>query len=298
MFESAPNGHFVQDMIVYGGLQRGSHVAKGFFFEPPELTNAAPVHLNEFQDQVSLLLASLHEHQRLQVQWFCDSDYRAELMRYREETERATNVWTRRCRNERFSRYWAAMSERKLRRQRLVLYFSRYVATDPPPLQTCGARRNYYELLLGQLSSEFHQVHELLLGIFLHARVVPMRDADHYKDYTAFLNPSRAEQADSDPLQSFDPMLSIHENCWHGEGVGLNGGGFVLDGYHHALLVLSRWPKVSFPGIIHRLTDLPLLDYTISVNIDPLSARSEITREEKVHDRLPGDYASEKRLRC
>ena len=70
----------------------------------------------------------------------------------------------------------------------------------------------------------------------------------------------------------------------------------VLDGYHHGLLVLSRWPKVSFPGIIHRLTNLPLLDYTITVNVDPLSVRKEITREEKAHDRLAGDYASEKKL--
>ena len=48
--------------------------------------------MNEFQDQISLLLSSLNEHKRLQVQWFCDSDYRAELLRYRDETERATNT--------------------------------------------------------------------------------------------------------------------------------------------------------------------------------------------------------------
>ena len=62
------------------------------------------------------------------------------------------------------------------------------------------------------------------------------------------------------------------------------------------LLVLSRWPKVTFPGIIHRLTNLPLLDYTITVNVDPLSVRTEITKEEKAHDRFAGDYASEKKL--
>lgn len=105
MFEQAPNGHFLQDLIVFSGLRKGGHVAKGFIFEPQDLMNAAPAHLNEFQDQLSLLLASLHEHQRLQVQWFCDSDYRAELLRYREETERASNLWTRRSRNERFTRY-------------------------------------------------------------------------------------------------------------------------------------------------------------------------------------------------
>jgi type IV secretion system protein TrbE len=105
MFEHAPNGHFLQDMIIFGGLRKGGHVAKGFIFEPPDLTAAAPAHLNNFQDQISLLLCSLHKHQRLQVQWFCDSDYRTELLRYRDETELATNTWTRRCRNDRFTRY-------------------------------------------------------------------------------------------------------------------------------------------------------------------------------------------------
>ena len=32
MFEHAPNGHFLQDMIIFGGLRKGGHVAKGFIF--------------------------------------------------------------------------------------------------------------------------------------------------------------------------------------------------------------------------------------------------------------------------
>jgi hypothetical protein len=296
MFEQAPNGHFLQDLIVFSGLRKGGYVAKGFIFEPPDLMNAAPAHLNEFQDQLSLLLASLHEHQRLQVQWFCDSDYRAELLRYREETERASNLWTRRSRNERFTRYWQAMLDRKLRRQRLVLYISRSIDVEPKALQSVQVRREYYELLLGQLNAEFKQIHEMLLGIFPHSRIVPMKDADHYRHYARFLNPSFAERFDYDPLEAFEPNLSIHENCWHGEAVGVTDAGFILDGYHHGLLVLSRWPKVSFPGIIHRLTNLSLLDYTVTVNVEPLSTRAEIAREEKAHDRLAGDYASEKKL--
>jgi hypothetical protein len=62
------------------------------------------------------------------------------------------------------------------------------------------------------------------------------------------------------------------------------------------VLVLNRWPKITHPGLVHRLTGLPLLDYNITVNIESLSARAEISREEKAHDRLAGDFASEKRL--
>ena len=77
MFEKAPNGYFMRDLVIHLGLARGGFVSKGFYFHPPDLSNAPISALNEFQDQISLLLASLSENQRLQVQYYCDSDYRS-----------------------------------------------------------------------------------------------------------------------------------------------------------------------------------------------------------------------------
>ena len=68
-----------------------------------------------------------------------------------------------------------------------------------------------------------------------------------------------------------------------------------MDGYYHSVLVLHRWPKVTHPGMVRRLTDLPLLDYSISVNVEPLSPRAEITRRRKhtiARRRLPARNAS------
>ena len=109
IIEKPANGYFLRDLIVFNGLNAGGCVSKGFIFQPPDFNNAQISELNHFQDKLSLLLASLSDNQRLQVQWFCDSDYCKELLRYNEETRRATNVWTRRTRNERFTRYWSAM---------------------------------------------------------------------------------------------------------------------------------------------------------------------------------------------
>lgn len=296
--ETAPNGHFVRDMIVYGSLRPGGTVAKGFIFEPPDLANASVSELNAFQNQLSLLLASLGDHQRLQVQWFCDSDYRHELLRYNEETQRAENLWTRRTRNERFTRYWTAMTNRQLRRQRLVLWISRRIESTPPPGVTRSVLTRHYQHLLDQLQQEFQHVEEMLRGIFSGqgARLAAMTDDDNYRHYARFLNPSYADRFDYDPITTFEPQLSIQENCWHSEGQGLSDFGFWMDGHYHSIIVLSRWPRVTFPGIIHRLTHLRLLDYAITVNVEPLSVRSEIFREEKAHDRLSGDYASEKKV--
>ena len=297
MFESAPDGYFVRDLVVFHGLRKGCHVSKGFIVEPPDLTAASPEHLNASQDQIALLLACLHDKLRLQIQWFCDSDYRSELLRYRERTERATNVWTRRCRNERFVRYWEAMIERRLRRQRLVLYFSRAIETSPAFVASAAKDHQHYSALLEEMATEFEQLHQMLANIFPGARITAMKDADHYRHCTTFLNPSLGSRFEYDTLETFDPQLSIQENCWHSEAQGLaDGSGFWMDGYFHSVLVINRWPKMTHPGMIHRLTGLPLLDYNITVNIESLSARTEIGREEKAHDRLAGDFASEKRL--
>lgn len=299
MRERAPNGHFVRDLLVFSSLRKGGYVAKGFQFEAPDLSNSPIEDLNAFQDALCLLLGSLHENQRLQVQYYCDSDYRAELLRYQAETERFPNLWTRRNRNERFLRYWQAMEDRQLRRQRVVLYLSRALDQVPRTFQSADARSRYYQSLLAELESEFQHTGRLLSEIFsgTGARVIPMTDLDHYRHYRRFLNPSLAERLtdDTDP-DGFAPELSIQENAWHSEGVGLDGVGFHLDGHYHSVIALTRWPRTTHPGIIQRLTGLRLLDYTITVNVDPLPITGEISREEREHERVAGDYASEKKL--
>jgi hypothetical protein len=182
MFEQSPNGFFVNDMIVFNSLNAGGYVAKGFIFEPPDMANAQASELNDFQDQLSLLLASLTEQQRLQVQYYCDCDYRHELLRYHAETQKADNLWTRRSRNERFERYWRLMTDRKLRRQRLVFYLSRKIEASASGLKSATALTEHYNHLLDQLHSEFEQKHEMLTEIFAGqgARVIAMKDADHY----------------------------------------------------------------------------------------------------------------------
>jgi len=298
MFERPPNGFFVRDLILFNHLRRGGYVAKGFVFEAPDLTNSPVADLNDFQDKLSRLLASLHENQRLQVQYFSDSDYKSELLRFQAETGRFDNVWTKRSRNERFARYWQAMVERKLRRQRVVIYVSRSLDNVPPTFSSNAALREYYLKLLDQQEMEFSHVHQSLVGIFANAgtRVLPMSDLDHFRHYKSFLNPSLAERFDFDPANDFQPELSIQENCWHSEGNGQSDFGFYLDGHYHSVIALTRWPRTTYPGIIQLLTNLRLLDYAITVNVDPLPITQEISKEEKEHDRVAGDYASEKKI--
>jgi hypothetical protein len=294
MISQAPDGYFVRNMILFGHARRGGYVGKGFMVEAPDLSNSPVADLNLFQDQLCLLLASLPENQRLQVQYYCDSNYREELLRYQRETETFTNPWTRRVRNERFLRFWQSMVERRLRRQRVEFYITRVIEGTPAR----GPRAAFYDTLLSQLQSEFEHTHRLLLEIFAPTgtRITGMTDRDHVRAYGRFLNPSYAERIDFDPADSFDGERTIQENSWHSEGMGHRDFGFYMDGHYHSVIVMSRWPRTTYPGIIQRLTGLRLLDYCITANVEPLPVAREISKEEKAHDRVAGDYASEKKI--
>src|SRR5580658_9085922 len=208
MFERPPNGFFIRDLILFNHLRRGGYVSKGFVFEAPDLTNSPIADLNDFQEQLCLLLASLHESQRLQVQYFSDSDYKTELLRYQQETERFENNWTKRSRNERFARYWQAMVERKLRRQRVIFYVSRALENTPQTLTANAALREYYLTLLDQLETEFTQVHHLLKeAMFVSAAflVLPPANLRHFMHNYALLNPPLVGRYDFDAPQDFAP---------------------------------------------------------------------------------------------
>lgn len=288
--DKAPNGYFAEGLILYGNLEAGAIASKGFILEPPDLHNASVNLLNEFQDKIRIFLATLSQRQRVQIQWTCNSDYKKELSRYREETAKTDEVSVKRIRNERFARYWQRMLERTLRREELVVFISQDIETYSGALKTRAGLLDYYEKTLQQLKNDFDELGVTLITVFGHGTTVrPMNDADHLAYYKLFLNPTLADRFEFVPV--FNPELSIQELCWDSDGVGVNERtGFYMDGHYHNIFSLKRWPQRTHPGLIHRLTGLPFLDYQITITIEPIPIRQEITKEEKAIDRLRGDY--------
>lgn len=286
--DKAPNGHFAEGLILYGNLEAGAIASKGFIIEPPDLHNASVNLLNEYQDKVRIFLATLNPKERVQIQWTCNSDYKKELSRYREETEKAKENFVKLARNERFARYWKRMLERTLRREELVVFISEDIETYSGALKSRRGLIDYYEKTIQQLKNDFDELGITLSTIFGHGTTIrPMNDHDHFAYYKRFLNPTLADRFEFVPV--FNPELSIQELCWDSDGVGTEKG-FYLDGHYHNIFSLKRWPQKTYPGIIHRLTGLPFLDYQITITIEPIPIREEISKEEKAIDRLRGDY--------
>ncbi len=292
----APEGRFVNGLLLFGSPERGGVAARGFVLEPPDLRGASFARLNAFQDQVRGLLALVGPGRRLQFQWSCDSDYRRELLHYHARTQSVPDPIVRRVRNERFTRYWQQMLDRKLRRERLTLFLSIEITAYAGNVRLRPGLEDHYEALLAELAAQFDEFTGTLRTVFgPETAVRPLDDAGHFHCLQRFLNPSLDRRSTEDGAELFDPTRTVQENCWHSEGVGQAEGGFYLDGQHHAMLALARWPQRSRPGIITHLTGIPFLDYAITVNVTPVLPRREIHREEQAAERLRGEYSEQPR---
>lgn len=290
----APNGVFTDGLAFYGFPERGAIAAKGFLIEPPDVRGASIERLNSLQAQIRAVLALATPGRRLQLQWSCDADYRRELTAYQAATQTVGHPEVRRVRNERFNRYWSRMQARTLRRERLALFLSIEIGTYSGNVRGRGGLRSHYAGLIGELKAQFEEFAQTLRTLFHGETAVrPMDDQEHCHYVRGFLNPSLAHGERGGP--AFDPALTLQEQCWLGEGIGQRDGGFFLDGHHHAILTLERWPQRTRPGIVTHLTGLPFLDYRITVNVTPAAPRGEIRREEQAIERLAGEYADRRR---
>ncbi|MDR0533085.1 MAG: hypothetical protein LBH01_03935 [Verrucomicrobiales bacterium] len=287
---SNPDGYFMEDLLVWQELDRRGFIAKGFAFDPADFRNASVSMLNEWQEKLCRMFRSLEQAVHLQIKWSVDANYREVLEYYRQQTGLLVkNDFTRLVREERYQRYWQGMIDRKLRRERLHLYLAKAITVTPD-----GQHDLEQDSKLLQAYANSFALHGEAFNTIAGemAALAPMSDADHFRQLAYFLNPSFHGRFDFDPLDQFDPLKSIQENCWQSECIA-DKGVFKLDGYYNQLIVLKRLPKHTFPGIINGLTSLPLLDYSITVNLYPLPVQKLVDKLEKEIDALKTAYRAQ-----
>lgn len=294
------DGYLGKNLIVFRGLQKGGYVSRGIRVVVPDFSNVEVAWLNNLEDDMRVLLASLRDHMRLQVHWYVDSDYRKELLNYREQTEkRSKNQWTTYHRNWRFTNAWERMERRELRREKLFFYLSTPVDIGGSPIGK--GKKAAYQHMLDAANKELSQYEPLYEYVFntLGGEAKPLDDMGHFRELYRFFNPSSEDDPNLDYEKLFDPEHSILDNCFNNEGSPLSRPdyGFYMDGYYHGILVLRQLPKGTVMGMISQLTNLPMLDYSITVNVTPRSVEKEIQKEERAYEKLSDAYQNNPKLR-
>lgn len=257
-----------RNLVIYRGLQKGGAIGRGYSVELPDTENTDPEWLMSLEDNLRVLLRLVHPDLRLQVTWSVDSDYRHEIERYKEETERlGGDNWSIKAREERYNRYDKKIKTRQLRREHLNFYFTSKIAS-----KVGGAGRAYYEEVLQAATREQSELEAALRGQLtpLGGVVTPMTNMDHFQEFYRFFNPSAFENEAVVLDDLYDPSQSICDMCFNGDAapLSLKSSMFKLDGFYQGVCVLKTLPKFTYIGMMRLLTQLDIMDYQISVNIE------------------------------
>ncbi len=296
-----PNGFFCDDLFWYGDAGSAkTAVSRGFFVEPPEMNVLDDDAKVDISDRLRVLLATLGEEYQLQVKYLIYSDYGDVLDQYQRDTETIQDKWRYRwqvwSRTERHARYKEAMEQGKLRREVLMLFFSRVINSAPPFTLSESTLHEHFARLARREKIAFEEVNGACLEmIFPECRIRPMNDEDHFKACYRFFNPNIGAAFPEEVLAGFNPESSIQQNCLFTDIVTPHQAGisFQYDGMNHAVLALRELPKSIGPGIITHLTNLGFVDYELTLNIYPRRSDEVIRETEKVADQLMGDIQTD-----
>ena len=298
-----PSGFFQSDLIWYGdGASDRTAVSRAFVLEPGEIHTMDEGGLQHVCDRIRCLVAILPEGYGLQVKLLICSDYSDVLPRYQSDTEaigeRYLYRWQIWNRTERGQRYRDAMTEGRLRREILTLFFTRVIDTEPKFTLSDKALQKYYQELAARESAGFANVqYDALQTLFPDCRITMMGDREHYRHYYRFLNPRSGACIPKHAAETYMPELTIQENCLFGDLVqpGYPGVSFQLDCLNHAILVMRQLPKRSGPGLIAKVLDLGFGDYELTVNVYPRNPDKVIRQVEQAANQLEGEVHTDRK---
>ena len=269
-----------RNLIVYRGLQAGGAIGRGYTVELPDTENTDPEWLMSLEDNLRILLRLVRPELRLQVTWSVDSDYRHEIERYKEETERlGGDRWSVRARTERYDRYDKKIRNRQLRREHLNFYYTSRIG------KVKGSGREYYEEVLQAATREQSELEEALRGQLgaLGGVITPMTDLEHFREFYRFFNPSAFENEAVVLEDLYDPAKSVCDMCFNGDGAPLSmkASIFKMDSFYQGICVMKTLPKFTYIGMMRLLTQLDFMDYQVTVNIEAGDVEKDRIETEK-----------------
>ena len=177
----APNGWICEGLVLWGCIRKGGYTSKGFVVDVPTQSQSSPAIRNSLNAAIRRFLHTLDEQTRAQLYWSVDSDYKDALAAYDKTTQSMGNQWSRHVRKERHSRYFKAMLDGKLRRERLVLYLSRPITVDPPASLSGERLLTHYEQVLAEENHAFHQKVEIRDIATVDTRRIDAKDSKTYE---------------------------------------------------------------------------------------------------------------------
>jgi hypothetical protein len=282
-----PDCYSVEDLLVFGDISKGI-ICQGIEVIVPDQSNVEAENSIALESDFRTFLANLQDGERLQIQFYKDSDYHRELERFQQITVKAdTSRWSKRQRVERYERYMKRMESDRLIQSNLRFYISSRI--NASEFRGGYSKKAHYERIVTAYKQSFEQRVRLGDGL-LKAHGGTMRALDgvrHLEELLRYFGPAMSKHYLAEDILR-DPQANLMQLARAGSASPLEGAdrGFYLDGNYFGILAFSTMPKQTFMGMMNILTDLPVPNFRMVVNCYPLSVESEIVKTESEQEKL------------
>ncbi|WP_342751155.1 hypothetical protein OH491_27995 (plasmid) [Termitidicoccus mucosus] len=160
------------------------------------------------------------------------------------------------------------------------MFVSQQIESAPPTLAGKEGE-SYYRAILKQFENQYDQhYNEIKLAFGDGVNVEPMNKRAHQLHTYLFFNPNSNEWL-ADANVQFNDRISIARNCMTSDINTDHIGRMYMDGHYHGLLILQNIGSQTYEGMINNLTKTSLLNYQITVNLQPLDTYQIMMRENR-----------------
>jgi hypothetical protein len=278
-----PDGYFFDDYQIHGYLGKGGILSRGYAVHFPDLSASDDHAFVDIESDMRLMLSALGADERLQLQFYTSSDFRAPLDRYLARTKASSRVpVVNEVRDELVFRYRARMEAETLIQTNCRLYLSSKL---PALAFTADQKkiRGFDEVFKVYRRSfeQREQFFDLLLRQY-GGSCVGLNDQAHYREMLSFWSPGQARVWHP---ENVDWLRTIEGLCRFSDLAPAEQG-FRLDGQHFGLMVFKTMPRSTWVRTMEPFFALTIPNLRIVLNMEPLAIEGEMRHEEDRFSKL------------
>lgn len=272
---SIPNGYFVDNAVIFGDPNNGAIMSKFYDVTFPDLSASDDQAHIDLENDLRLMLGTLKEDERLQVQYYTGSDFDLSIKHFEDQTALSTIPICSSVRAELASRYRGRMAHETLIRSNVRMCISSRLPS-----------RSFDEVfkIVSRSFDQREQFFNLLLSSY-GGSVHGLDNIGNYNELLRFWSPT---QARNPAVTDLEFLRSIEELCRF-SGLAPRpdpAHGFYMDGYYFGVLVAKTMPRGTDARTMESLLDLNVPNVRVVLNMQSLGIEQEIRHQEERYDKL------------
>lgn len=288
--------------IIYNELNEKGFIAKGYNIVFPDFDDAEDTHKDSFAEDIKNFLDNFDPSESLQFRFTVSHKF-PEIENYRKTTESVSGrPFVSHVRNLVYRNMKNQENSKMLKRKVCNIFFTKNIEKNSSYFSFSAEKnRSRAENTACSQDAYFFQKQEQLKNSFGYtSQISEMVEEDYITAFAKTLCPSADTQK---VIDNFSYEESVFNNLLQSNasfrlpGVKSSVYGFSFDSHVHSCLAMRQLPSVCIAEFIFIMTNLPISDYSITVNVNPIDIDKALDKGETQAKHLERDMDSTKHRR-